>query len=209
MDSAMTPLLDIVDADSLLPHEATQKQRLHRILLDLRRRGLLYRPIIVEEKSNVIIDGHHRYEALRILGAKRIPVARAQYGYTVDGITSFTRTVSLNMEPSRALELVEKTIQSSAKKGPSRLVLRVAGLEPVTLTVDTVDFYTSAARLIAELQTRPSQGHVAIVTIRPPPLQPREVIWAARQGIRLAPRSSRHITFLKNLLQPYPVSRLL
>ncbi len=41
--------------------------------------GIIKKPIVVDEKTNVIIDGHHRVEALRLLGCEKIPVCYVDY----------------------------------------------------------------------------------------------------------------------------------
>ena len=52
---------------------------MHRLVEEIRRDGFLRRPVLVEAKQLVILDGHHRVEALRILGCTRVPVYLVDY----------------------------------------------------------------------------------------------------------------------------------
>ena len=46
---------------------------------EIERDGVLHDPIYVDLTTKVILDGHHRTEALRRLGYKRIPVVLVRY----------------------------------------------------------------------------------------------------------------------------------
>jgi hypothetical protein len=41
--------------------------------------GALFKPIVVDEQTRVILDGHHRFEALKRLGCRRIPAYLVDY----------------------------------------------------------------------------------------------------------------------------------
>ena len=40
---------------------------------------MLKEPIIVDRKTNIILDGHHRYNCAKILGLKKIPAYLVNY----------------------------------------------------------------------------------------------------------------------------------
>ncbi|MCX8171252.1 MAG: ParB N-terminal domain-containing protein [Candidatus Bathyarchaeota archaeon] len=69
----------IVEISSLKPHERTDSSRVKALKDEIWLDGVLKKPIVVDEKTNVIIDGHHRAEALRLLGCTRIPVCYVDY----------------------------------------------------------------------------------------------------------------------------------
>ena len=48
-------------------------------MTEIRADGFLRKPILVEARHFVILDGHHRVEALRVLGCTRIPVYLVDY----------------------------------------------------------------------------------------------------------------------------------
>jgi hypothetical protein len=83
----------IVDIGKLRPHEAVEPNRLARLLASIRADGFLRRPIVVEDEFYVILDGHHRYEALRQLGCARVPVYLVHYEDAAIGLTTWPAAV--------------------------------------------------------------------------------------------------------------------
>lgn len=69
----------LLDIDSLLSHEMTEESRLSSLKEEILRDGFLRRPILVDEKTRVIIDGHHRLKALKELGCRYIPAVLIDY----------------------------------------------------------------------------------------------------------------------------------
>ena len=68
-----------VDIHKLKCHEKVDGVRLGKLQKDLELSGAIHRPIIVDRRSYVILDGHHRYSALKRLGMKKIPVYFVDY----------------------------------------------------------------------------------------------------------------------------------
>ncbi|MGQ9506288.1 MAG: hypothetical protein ACUVTB_00320 [Candidatus Bathycorpusculaceae bacterium] len=60
--------------DSLRPHEKGSPLYLELLKQEILRDGLLKYPIIADEKTHVILDGMHRWLALKSLGYTLIPV---------------------------------------------------------------------------------------------------------------------------------------
>ena len=71
-------MISFVNPNYLLSHEETNKIRLNEIKKSIIKNGLK-KPIIVDAASFVILDGHHRVQALKELGASRIPVYFVNY----------------------------------------------------------------------------------------------------------------------------------
>lgn len=71
--------VSLVCTESLLPHEMTQADRLSKLLREIREDGFLRVPILVDAKTGTVLDGHHRLEALRRLGAHLVPAALVDY----------------------------------------------------------------------------------------------------------------------------------
>lgn len=74
----------VVDLDRLRPHERTREAVIRETTEQIDADGFLRRPLLVESEHLIILDGHHRYEALRRLGCRRVPVYLVDY--TDDGI---------------------------------------------------------------------------------------------------------------------------
>ena len=71
--------IELIPIESLRPHEQIVDDHVEELLEDIRRRGILIKPILVDEKTLTILDGHHRVEALRRLGAKYVPAVLVDY----------------------------------------------------------------------------------------------------------------------------------
>jgi L-serine kinase (ADP) len=63
----------LVPIDRLKIHERFDPTKIAALADRIRRAGVFANPIWVARDSWVILNGHHRVEALRRLGAKRIP----------------------------------------------------------------------------------------------------------------------------------------
>lgn len=75
----MKQMIKFVDIRTLIQHEQIDRARLDEVRNQLRIQGVVRRPVIVDEESNVILDGHHRVQVLRELGAKHVPVVYVRY----------------------------------------------------------------------------------------------------------------------------------
>ena len=69
----------LVPLSALRPHERVIGERLEALIEDLSKRGVILKPILVDAKTLVILDGHHRVEALRALGKPRVPAVMVDY----------------------------------------------------------------------------------------------------------------------------------
>ena len=101
----------IVDIGSLRGHEEVIPDNLAKREKKLLSKGF-YKPIIVDRRSMVILDGHHKWTAAGRLGLARVPVIMVDYlddeGVLVDvwpncGRDSITKTEVLDMGSSEYL----------------------------------------------------------------------------------------------------------
>lgn len=71
-----------VDIEVLYPHEKVVDSRLSSFIGYLKSLDgeLFISSLIVCYKTNVLIDGHHRYHALKYFGIKKVPVTYIDYG---------------------------------------------------------------------------------------------------------------------------------
>ncbi|MHA2227125.1 MAG: hypothetical protein ACXAC8_18055 [Candidatus Hodarchaeales archaeon] len=63
----------------LLGHEEVVPAQVNWLKVNLQNLGYFFRPILVVKSENVILDGHHRVEALKELGGKKIPCILVKY----------------------------------------------------------------------------------------------------------------------------------
>jgi len=99
----------LVPPEELKVHEKTNKKRLLAIVADIRRCGVLNAPIVVARQAKVVLDGHHRLAALKLLGAKFIPVVLVDY---------FSKQIGVGLRrPKLRARLIKTAILSLAAKG--------------------------------------------------------------------------------------------
>jgi hypothetical protein len=81
--SAEKPLIQcrivLIDIEKLHGHEQVVRPQIDYLKTNLQRLGYFFRPILVVKKHNVVLDGHHRIEALKELGGVRIPCIEINY----------------------------------------------------------------------------------------------------------------------------------
>jgi len=71
--------LVLVEMTRLIGHEEIMEDYLEKLKNIIEYDGVLKKPIVVDKSTNIIIDGHHRLEALKRLGCSRIPVYFVNY----------------------------------------------------------------------------------------------------------------------------------
>lgn len=72
--------LFLVRIDNLKHHEKTIPSRQANISRSIAENGYHGPPILVEARYLIILDGHHRVNALRSLGARWVPAVLLEYG---------------------------------------------------------------------------------------------------------------------------------
>ncbi|KKS67820.1 MAG: hypothetical protein UV38_C0003G0047 [candidate division TM6 bacterium GW2011_GWE2_42_60] len=69
-----TTTLAIIRSRLLKQHELINEDHLKELMAQIRSDGFIEAPIIVDAETHIILDGHHRFNALRILGLSKAPV---------------------------------------------------------------------------------------------------------------------------------------
>jgi hypothetical protein len=100
----------LIPIENLLPHEQVVPKRIEEVLEEITVKSQVVVPIVVAEGSWVVLDGHHRVEALRRLGAKRVPAWLVDYD---------NEAVSVEKWPDAKIKGLptKKAIVTRAKKG--------------------------------------------------------------------------------------------
>jgi ParB-like chromosome segregation protein Spo0J len=62
----------IIELRKLKEHEQVSSERLKRLKQDIKKDGFLRNPIVVDKNTNIILDGHHRYQSIKELGCSKI-----------------------------------------------------------------------------------------------------------------------------------------
>ena len=67
------------DIEDLYGHEQVVKPQVDFLKENLERLGYFFRPILIVKNYNVVLDGHHRVQALKEMGGIRIPCIEIDY----------------------------------------------------------------------------------------------------------------------------------
>ena len=92
---ALTLNVTLVDMARLRGHERTDETRLNALKAEIESDGMLFRPIVVDEETDVVLDGHHRLAALKLLGCSRIPVCYVSYASDSIGVMSMLKGLKI------------------------------------------------------------------------------------------------------------------
>jgi L-serine kinase (ADP) len=64
---------------ALLCHEQVKQTLVRALIGQILAENMLHFPIIVDQKTGIILDGHHRFHALKQLGATLVPALAVDY----------------------------------------------------------------------------------------------------------------------------------
>lgn len=70
-------------------HELLRPSLLESLFEEIKRDTYLKKPILVADEYFVVLDGHHRLEALRLLGCRLIPAYVVNYFSPVVSVTTW------------------------------------------------------------------------------------------------------------------------
>jgi hypothetical protein len=68
-----------IKISELKPHEQIQPDHLAKLREEIKKDGILKDPIIVDQNTLAILDGHHRYNSLKSLGYNFCPCCLVDY----------------------------------------------------------------------------------------------------------------------------------
>ncbi|MEM3727726.1 MAG: pyridoxal-phosphate dependent enzyme [Candidatus Bathyarchaeia archaeon] len=71
--------IHLIKLERLHEHEETDPEHLEELTRQIAADKILKHPIVVDKKTNIILDGEHRFNVLKSLGCKRIPVIYVDY----------------------------------------------------------------------------------------------------------------------------------
>ena len=78
----------IIHYKLLREHEGVFKDKVEFLCELLESNGFLKYPLLVDARTFTILDGHHRFHALRNLGYEYVPVFLVDYAETYINVTS-------------------------------------------------------------------------------------------------------------------------
>jgi hypothetical protein len=109
-------VLILVDLKELKEHEKIEKDYLEKLKKQILRDGILKRPIVVDKNTNIILDGHFRFNVLKQLGYSRIPVFFVDYNSPDILVTSWRNGEIVTKEDVIKAGLTEKKLPPKTSK---------------------------------------------------------------------------------------------
>ncbi|MEM0113998.1 MAG: ParB N-terminal domain-containing protein [Metallosphaera sp.] len=174
--------MDYVDLRDLRPHEDVIKNKLIDTIISIKETKSVI-PIIIDEKKFLIIDGHHRAEAFRILGYSRIPAYAVNYSSSLVRVETWFRRIV----PNRMASYI---IKSFSSKGST--CFEIDGSKICANSVYEAYWKLQYLELILKrlnifLDRNPYEG------FRPPSLSKQVILDVMEKGLRFPPKTSRHL----------------
>lgn len=121
--SSISLKITIDEVDKLYIHEEIIPSILHWLVNKIKQDGFFKDPIIVDEKTMVVLDGMHRVAAARELGYRYIPVCLVDYDNPNIGLYSWSRVVKVkSREAHKEIDNARRTVLDSINRLGFRLV---------------------------------------------------------------------------------------
>lgn len=198
--------------DFLKPHEEYIEERVEEVRNSILKKRILRKPLIADERTGVILDGTHRYQALREIGVSRIPVVYVDYLSEEEiRLSGWVRIYVFNRRSRDILNKVAGIFSSisespSIKRAGDSYIIRLKRGEPLKIyrdisameKDDTVRENLSKVLFYTRIDGRVISREPSIVII-PPILSKTDVLKAGLGREPLPPKSTRHITILKRI----------
>lgn len=99
--------IKLIEIKKLRAHEQVCPQRLAEVTSLINQRGEIINPIIIDKKTKVVLDGHHRVECLKRLGCSLVPAMEVDY---------FSDQVRVYSRRKNRKIFKEKVIEAGVKK---------------------------------------------------------------------------------------------
>lgn len=85
----MNKKISIVPNNLIKQHERIRKNHLKKLFNQIRHDGFISDPIVVDKNTMVLLDGHHRFNAIKLLGLTSSPVYLVDYKSRKIKVTSW------------------------------------------------------------------------------------------------------------------------
>jgi len=100
--------ISLVDLEKLHIHEEVVPKLVDQLAESIVKDKVLRHPVMVDQKSLVVLDGMHRVAALKRIGCRRMPVCLVDYNNPAIGLSGWYRTLKGNDVEKHATQSVRK-----------------------------------------------------------------------------------------------------
>ena len=119
--SLTSPKLKFIGLEMLKEHEYSEPSLLKSLLEEMHSGGVLRRPIAVDKNTNVILDGHSRFNCLKLLGCKIVPAYLFDYGMPEIIVRPYRRGEKISKDDVITAGLTGKKLPPKSSKHMVRL----------------------------------------------------------------------------------------
>jgi cysteine synthase/O-phosphoserine sulfhydrylase/cystathionine beta-synthase len=106
----------LIELDKLRQHEEVDPAHLKELKEQIRSDKILKFAIVVDKNTNVILDGEHRFNSLKELGCRRIPVVYVDYNSPDIQVQSWRNNLHLTKKDIIEAGLSEKKLPPKTSK---------------------------------------------------------------------------------------------
>lgn len=121
----------LLPTDELRPHEEVEPDRVADLVETIRADGIFLDPVVVDEATRTVLDGHHRLAAARELGLTLTPVHLVDYRDEAVGLGTWRE----DREPPSKDEVVKRAEAGDLFPPKTTKHLNLDDLGPVPVRV--------------------------------------------------------------------------
>ncbi|MEM1610967.1 MAG: ParB N-terminal domain-containing protein [Sulfolobales archaeon] len=199
------------DLDSLRPHEESIEERIRYVETSISNTGILRRPLIADEKTGVLIDGTHRYNALKRMNVSTAPVIYVDY--LLENEIKVSRWIRIYIFKNIEKAIIDRvsehfysfSYQPIVKIMRDLYVIELVGKQPanayraISQIEKDKNILSNLKAILFRTSIDPRSLEKRCIVIIPPYLNKEDVIEAGLAGKPFPPKSTRHITILKKI----------
>jgi ParB-like chromosome segregation protein Spo0J len=122
----------LIELDKLRQHEEVDPAHLKELKEEIKSDDTLKFAIVVDSNTHVILDGEHRFNALKELGCRKIPVVYIDYNLPDIEVQTWCRNPHLTKKDVIEAGLSEKKLPPKTSKHMVRIgdkLLHISALE--------------------------------------------------------------------------------
>lgn len=128
--------IDIANTNAIRPHEEALPSLVDKMMKRIHNDGYVKHPVIVDKKTLVILDGTHRFVALKRLGCKWVPVCLVNYKSPQIHLSSWYRTIS-DLKTENQLPKILKSLGVGITKTTQKAAESAVGSKLVPASILT------------------------------------------------------------------------
>jgi len=126
----------LVELDKLRQHEEVDPTHLKELKEEIKSDTILKFAIVVDKNTNVILDGEHRFNALKELGCRRIPVVYVDYNSPDIKIQTWRDNPHLTKKDVIEAGLIKKKLPPKTSKHMIRIGNKLSHITEIEKKVD-------------------------------------------------------------------------